>query len=69
MASYIYEIMRCLGLVVAGMTCAGYGSDISQMKLDTIIISRLLGMALSLGKNIVGDMTDCIRTAHVSRKT
>jgi hypothetical protein len=39
MASYIYEIMRCLGLV-AGMTCVGYGSDISQMKLDTLIISR-----------------------------
>jgi len=39
MTSYIYEIMRYLGLV-AGMTCAGYGSDISQMKLDTLIISR-----------------------------
>jgi len=39
MASYIYEIMRCLELV-AGMKCAGYRSDISQMKLDTLIFSR-----------------------------
>jgi len=36
---------------------------------DTLIISGWLGMALSLGKNIVGGITDCIRIAHVSRNT
>jgi hypothetical protein len=39
-AFYVYEIMGFLGFGIAGMTCAVYGSDISLMKLDTLIISR-----------------------------
>jgi hypothetical protein len=32
-AERIYRLMRLLGAGGAGMTYAGYGSDISQMKL------------------------------------